>query len=344
VSQLKSILMLANPFYGYFDSVRYGFQENDISCDVIVYKPPNKILFKLFRWLKLDYSILLNKQRKIIKNYVLNNFKKYDVVLLFGFYIYEKEDLKEIKDRTKLPIVFWLFDSFYNPNFSISNNYSEYIDYYFCYNEEDVLTLTRIGKAASFLPLAYDSRNYKILRNKELKYDIYFIGSLRPRIEFLNKYLEMIDDKNYKIRIDGYLTPVYTFFTRNKYKYFYKYYTGKKLNHKEINEIYNSTRICLNLQPSQATSGFSIRTYEILGSGGFQLTNGNKELIRKIFKDENKIVHFKDMNELVMITNKILSINQSVTNKIINKNIYKHNFINRCKSIKNVIEKRLLNS
>ena len=65
----------------------------------------------------------------------------------------------------------------------------------------------------------------------------------------------------------------------------------------DVNEIYNSSKICLNIHHSQSKEGLNPRTFEILGAGGFELVD-YKRTLEDFFELEKDIVCYRNEKEL----------------------------------------------
>nr|WP_280518662.1 glycosyltransferase [Lederbergia wuyishanensis] len=76
------------------------------------------------------------------------------------------------------------------------------------------------------------------------------------------------------------------------------------LDYTEANKVYNSAKIVLGLQnhPTQLTQ----RTYEILGSGGFLITQDTPE-IRRLFTPNQDLVVSSSPDETIKLVNFYLS-------------------------------------
>ena len=66
----------------------------------------------------------------------------------------------------------------------------------------------------------------------------------------------------------------------------------------EVNTVYNSTKICLNIHHRQSKEGVNPRTFEILGAGAFQLIDYKKEL-EDMFDIGREIVCYKNEADLL---------------------------------------------
>ena len=305
IHNLQNVAIFASPLYGYYSSVAEAFSSN--GCKVSV-----RVHGKYSRFIKLPIlGIMLERIFKFIDTqlhfrYLMANIEKYDMILLFGYYLFSPQHIARIRKTSNTHIVFWAFDSIHNRFKKDGYEIISSCPIILCYNQEDESELNELGYFARFTPLAYDENVYFPLKPLTYDIDIYFIGALKSRVEFLNTYIREMKDSKVKFQIDGKLGLWYIFKNKQRYPFFFKYYTGEKKTSKQINKLYNSSRICLNIQPQQATSGFSIRTYEINGAGGLQLCNGNKMLLNSLYQGNVDYIYYQSIEELVNCSKTIL--------------------------------------
>jgi spore maturation protein CgeB len=303
---MKKLLLVGNPYHDYIDAVAAGFEKNGYRVTLIKIRFHPPFLKHIPVLNRIIGGMIDGFYRKRIMRYLHDFSQDYDIAVFFGLHIFNIGGLEKIrKVCSHLKSVFWHIDSIYayDPGLSISG----YFDYLLCYNAADADYLVSRGKKALFVPLAFDPEWYFPIPGSEKEWDLYFIGSLRPRIEKLDRIARRLRDMNLRFRIDGRLSPVFVWKNKRKYPDFFRHYTGRMLNHPAINEMYNRSKLCLNLQPAQATTGFSIRTYEVLGAGGHQLTDGNRELLEALFTGHDRIVHFDGLDELAGKIEKFLN-------------------------------------
>jgi spore maturation protein CgeB len=328
---IKNAILVGIPYHHYVESIASAFEKSGIR----VWYATNKFHHPIIKHLPLISGLLGrlvdNHHRKRLLSLIYRHADEADLLILWGIYIFRREDFVRIREKTNLRTIFWYIDSIYT--FDKKLQIPEYFDYILCYNKEDADFLRQQGYRSMFVPLAYDPENYCPIGQLEKVYDLYFIGSLRKRMPALDKLSGELLKRDLKFRIDGPLSALFVLMNRFRYSNFMKCYSGKVLDHKDINRIYNQTRVCLNLQPAQATTGFSIRTYEIFGSGSIQLTNGNAELLRSIFGETDRICHFTDLEGLLdSLPGLLRKSDESVKhgpNGIDRESIRKHTFESR---------------
>jgi spore maturation protein CgeB len=159
-------------------------------------------------------------------------------------------------------------------------------DEYFLFEPTDVkIVKDKFGLNAHFLTLAYSpSRYFK----KNITHDVYdfsFVGSNYPkREEYLDSLLSVSEN-----------LCLYGDFYKSKYRTLRK--KTKKVNapFPLVNDLYNQSRININIHHPQSKEGLAIRTFEIIGAGGFQLVERQKAALE--FFEENKHMAFYDSKE-----------------------------------------------
>lgn len=175
-------------------------------------------------------------------------------------------------------------------------------------------------KKSFYLPLAVDYSKY-LTDFSGYKYDITFVGrplsDYRQRIlcdlvkAFKNKlsifsyekhFLQSIEDIKSKKLLDEYELEIYS-----------KSWKGFIQSEKELAEIYNSSKINLNIT-IQGKSSINYRVFEVLASGGFLLTD-EKEDLKKYFQISKHLETYKDSADLIDKTEFYMS-NLNIAQKI----------------------------
>lgn len=115
----------------------------------------------------------------------------------------------------------------------------------------------------------------------------FFIGRYHSYVErgYLVKLLE--EQFDFKVYGDDYWNE------ENIYSY-----AGNAEHFNEMPQIFKSSKINLNLIRSFVDSGLPMRVFDVLGCGGFLLTNAKKD-IYKYFEDGKHLVVFHDWNDLI---------------------------------------------
>jgi spore maturation protein CgeB len=292
----KDVLVIGTPIFSYTESVSKAFKLNGKESEFKIYKIPNRYLKNIpfiskiyFYWYYNIYPISFFK-------YCMQQAPQGGLLVLFGINYMTNEQLLKIKESRGLKIVLWFIDSIYT--YPIFYRNIDVADLILCYNKSESDDLSKAGKKSFFFPMAYDQAFYYPLINSRKEYDLYFVGTLTRRFEFFEALLILLEPMNLRIRIDGPVSFIKRGKLRKNFPHLYKYSTGKSMLHDQINRFYNQSKICISIQPQQAHSGISTRTYEICGSGALQITNGNKEMVNSLFRINKEILYFNDHIDL----------------------------------------------
>lgn len=128
-----------------------------------------------------------------------------------------------------------------------------------------------------FLPLAGDPDIFHPLPNIKKEYDIVYVGSFSPQTGdaiIRSEIICNIPDK-YKVAVFG-----------NNIDYWFKYYpklksrtlSVKAIPAKQVNEVYNKSKIVLGIYTPFHIESVSARTHETALSGAFQIVDWRRDL------------------------------------------------------------------
>jgi len=241
--------------------------------------------------IKPSFPLYMNQE---LVNSVFN-FKPDLILILKGETIFP-ETLAKIKELLDVPIATWWLD---DPLFEwredlpvVRGNIIQalsYFDYFFVFDSYHIPRLKRLGtRNAYWLPTAsFDDYHPLTLSDDELSYyesDVSFVGTAyrcrgRILIELTNFNLKLWGGK----WINTKLSKI----------------TAKEdiLHPWEAAKVYNATKINLTLCHHQSVFGPNLRTFEILASGGFLITENLTDLY-KLFKVGEEIVCYENIDDL----------------------------------------------
>lgn len=286
----NKILMLGNEWYGNFSlSLYWNLQKMGIDCNHIKMNhewKPNRFLNKI------EQLLFIRKLNRRIANEINKNDLS-AIVVIAGYNILPQT--YELIKSKKIPIIAWIGDDPFKKTDIFKN---------FCYFskvflvDQDWTNLTKyLYPKAEFLPHAADPEVfYPISPKRKYENDIVFIGSSyhsSPDGLLRAEILKTLFENGFNIKLYGdngwkKLFP--------KYPFLEKIFMNKMVGPKELNELYNSTKIVLNIQHSELKSGTNQRTFEIACAGAFQLVDYQKP-IDELFK--GNIVTFNSSLDLV---------------------------------------------
>ena len=335
----KKILIIGPSFHYFNECLQRSFVNKGFNTKVYAIVNKTTINDRVYYWI---FKRQTNKFK--IKNVNFNSIevmKKFtdfepDIVLIIKGNSITSATLKYMKE--KAIVLLWMMDSL-KYNYINSSDLALY-DKIFVFEKTDLDILTSIDLNGVFLPLAFDPQiYYKIDVKKDI--DISFVGVLgshyKTRVTILENLIK--DFPNLNIKIYGtYISKKRVFkYYRFKKSILSKSFMNHNVNQKEINMIYNRSKICLNIHHKQSDMGWNPRTVEILGSGNFQICD-YKKLIHNEF--ENSLVLFNDYNDLKMKIDYYLSNYDEAENIAFtgyNQVIYKDTYDNRIDIILNEV-------
>jgi spore maturation protein CgeB len=338
---MKKVFIVGTPLFDYVNQVIKSFTNNGFDVSYDKYKIPNRILTNILSVNRFYERRFIRKENIRIKNRILDS-QGIDYLLFFGMCEFSPEEVSAIKSKTGARIIFWFIDSVYSQKlFYESINYADLV---ICYNSKESESLKQNVKNCIFLPLFYDPDNYYKTGNEEKSCDLFFVGALKSRIEYLNMLFSKLDPLGLRIEVYGKLSPFYILLNRSRYPFFFKNHISRALKHSEINRFYNQAHISLNLQPAQATSALNIRTFEVCAGGGLLFTNGNRELLQELFETGRELVYFSSFEELVRLIydyfgNRELYDYEKIRQNSAGGSILKHTIDRRIKEIISVMER-----
>lgn len=149
----------------------------------------------------------------------------------------------------------------------------KYANIIFTFDQNDVINLKQYNNNVIFKPAAYDNEVYKPLNIKK-DIDVSFVGYMYPeRRRLLNLLVK--EHPEYKYEFWGEYAPLRfpLKWLKWKFSYEHKYFKNKNIPPVEVNEIYNRSKIVLNIVRENQQDGWSSRLTQILGSKAFQITN-----------------------------------------------------------------------
>ena len=211
------------------------------------------------------------------------------------------------------------------------------VDYIFLFEKTDVSQLWDSEKIkAWFLPLALDETvYYPSTKTKDI--DILFVGSLyEKRIDLLEKVCQEFPKCTIKIYghyYSAFRRPIHHLLRKNR-----GVFINKNITPERVNQLYNKSRICLNMHHDQTRYGVNQRFFEISGSKSFQLVDANPFIIENFPSSEVMTYHsFSDLTEKIarIISNQVDE--DGMADKAYKKIIGNHTFTHRIQDMLKII-------
>jgi spore maturation protein CgeB len=157
-------------------------------------------------------------------------------------------------------------------------------DLFYVFESSDVPELGEHGVNVTFLPMGYDPTYYNELDEDET-IDVSFVGSLNDRRKrLLERVVTELPDVN--LQIWGNNWSWYDPFAQFEYRLRRRKLGNCIHNHNlpaaSVNEVYNQSKICVNIHGPHSKRAMNPRTFEILGSGAFELVDYKPRLFEQL--------------------------------------------------------------
>ncbi len=206
--------------------------------------------------------------------------------------------LKWMKERG-LKLVLYLLDSIHTlPN---TRNGLELYDHVYAYEPNDIPFIAASNPRVSYLAPGYNPDFYRPLPGEEKAYDIVFVGTpYGGRLEMLNNLLRGAERLDLRVALVGkywHRGPRYRLF-KFRYPFIHRYvWKNGTLHPKEVNILYNRSRIVLNHHFIADGSGVNPRLFDIAGSAAFQLVD-ERDKLAEMFTPRAEIETYSSAEEL----------------------------------------------
>lgn len=285
------LLLTGNSFHGYDNDIHDALQELGHDVDFLphnIHGPFNnltdfgkKIAYGILP-AKLNMGSFVNRS---VRSYnrrlaALCSANRYDLVIFIGAKTADQETLQSIS----IPKVLWFMDGIrYYPEVEPK---LALFDHVFFFEPTDTADQSgSLNGKCSTLHLGFNPRRFfptGSLRN----YAFSFVGSYYPNRDEL---LRAIVEPEWKGIIIG-------DFRRSAYEEVRKLNTQQQVPVSQVNELYNTTQININIHHKQSIEGLNVRTFEIQGSGNLQLVERQK-VAAELFRDEENILLYDSIEE-----------------------------------------------
>ncbi len=330
---MKKVFICGYNLFGYLDSIKKGFIK--AGCDVRLFCHKNVSIRKLNHrnFLKRIWTwIRLRQINDSIKKDFLN-FTPDITLCINGSSIFP--ETASFLSQNSISVL-WLVDSLER----VATHKSTIAKFkkIFVFEPTDAKKI----QGAEYLPYGFDEDIYFKKSIKKI-YEVSFVGAGHiERYEQLNEIAWLCDSKGVRMHVFG---PFTLFKKKPEYKKEYPFLFKAVVQNRRIpptivNEIYNQSWININIHHSQSKEGINPRTFEIAGSGNFQLVEEKKML--RMFFDEDEVITYSDIKDLVekivYFLRKKEQINK-ISEKALKKAIQKHTFTHRAIEILNRISK-----
>jgi hypothetical protein len=333
----SKVLIISSPFFGFQESIGKAFGLYNFEVHIETYDEPIHPFKGLLKWrhkFSVNRKKLKEKHTAMYQNYIIAKFTEVnpDLVIVLNGTILKSETLTFFRQAAK--VVLWMYDSIFR--FPNCINHIDYVDYAFFYEQKDVAYYQTLGKQAYFLPQAADANIYQPIKFQKT-IDILFVGVLyryQKRIELLKKIIKKFSTN--KIKIAGSYKPI----EKNFFKWLFRekrtIFTNRNIPPAAVNELYNQSKIVLNIHHETQVEGANPKVFEICASGAYQICDYNP-YIASIFPN-GEVGLYKNEQELFDLIDDALKNDQSEqAQKAYDIVINDHTFVVRIQNILKII-------
>ena len=284
------ILILGNSWHGnwsktiYEEIISLGHTAEHI--DVRYTKKYRLHILESFR--RRSFFRRLNKS--LVEKIDAGNF---DVCLAITPYTIPNSLWKHLKERGLKLIGWWGDDPMSKGNLSESMSFFDKI---YLVDKEWVYTARYFNKNTYYLPHAVSEKNFFQTNSADKKIDVLFVGaSFEGKMDgrLRANVLRILHENGIRISLYGDLGWKYLF---PQYHFLKEIYKGSVNTASRLNELYNSSKIVLNVHHRQLITGTNQRSFEVAATGTLQIADYRQD-IEDIFGEN--IVTFSSPKDLV---------------------------------------------
>ncbi|MXR19069.1 CgeB family protein [Halobacterium bonnevillei] len=285
-------LLISPNFHGYGDAIAATIERRGIEMSHLQYPDADESLskklyyasLKLFKYsdLKKDIERLkLRRHSNLIDAFnedVRRSVRETDpdfVLVIKGEFL-RPDTVRWLRDETRVTTALWSYDELERLPYTAEGG--RFYDNVYVFDPADTERFAD-NIVPSYLPLAHDGTKFDETTTEGPSIDVSFVGNLRDdrRRELLTHLASEldIDIQIWDSAWDWY-NPFSVYRYRVKHRALGDRVNNQYVDHATINEIYNRSRICVNVHKSWKVKnggpvGLNMRTFEIPGAGAFQL-------------------------------------------------------------------------
>lgn len=272
--------------------------------------------------------------------HLLNIYNQYcpDIVFVLKGSKIQAETISAMKSSTN---VLWCYDLARRSGISAqkAQNYSKV----YCFEKSDVAWVKQHFQVdAGYLPMGYDPQVFYPLESCEKDIDVFFVGAYYPeRRAFLEKMVEALPAVKFAFygRHIRYREPK-TWLKALQYRLRGKASTfvNHCLNADQVNQMYNRSKICLNIHHAQSKDSCNPRAFEISGTRSVQLADDIP-----YFSSNNIdcILTYSSFEHAVRLIPELLEsyeTRENISQQAYNWAVKQHSFQNRLRDVLNDIQ------
>ena len=334
----KSVLIIGPNYFNYLQASEYAFSKLGYNVVTDGYDTP---IHPYTSFMKLRYKVSRDKDRlyrksvNLYNSHIINVFNntKPSIVFIMNGEILNSETLEYMRRDAK--VVVWLYDNL--EKLPGSKNHLDYVDKLCCFEQRDVDYYREQGKVAYFLPQACDTATYHPL-DIEKDIDISFVGQIYyspKRRDTINAIVDKFPDK--RIVVYGMHQPWYKGIWKWINRENKNVYKNCTISANETNRLYNRSKIVLNIHQEAQKDGANPRTFEIIGSGAYQICDANP-YIEMLFKDGEIGVYHNKEELFELIKGGLQNDKSECVNRARKSVLADHSFDSRIKQVLELLD------
>jgi spore maturation protein CgeB len=315
----RTILIAGPPFRDYLKMIGAGFRACGVEPSLLAWEYPRRNLIQeIMFYSSHDYRLkIADTQNRVNAPALEKEIEKTnpDYVLVMKA-VELTERTKELCRKGNTKVVLWAYDS--ATEFPIITQVAPMYDLVYTYEPGDLEILSK-SCTPQFLPMAYDPKYYfrrDARGDKDI--DICFIGAINgypKRRKLLARIAGRFKDRTIAVWTD----TIHWYSHRHIGDFLLAghrrnlHIHRETLGHGAINDIYNRSRVCLNVHHLQSKKAVNPRTFEVLGSGGLLLTDRRLDEIEG-FEEGEGYIHYSNEAELIDKLRDALENDQKASN------------------------------
>lgn len=311
---MKKILVFGENYFHYTESIGYTFEKLGFEVKVL-YMPLVKSS-ELSVWDYLKYKI---QKKSFCKKYFEHKKREIQKIVLEyrpdvffsingnSYYEFIDEHLLKLLRQIKCTSYICYIDTI--RRFEKFNQNIYFFDKILSFEPMDITYIKeKYNKVARYLPIGVAEQIFCQNNSiNEKKYDVSFVGnSTENRLAVLDEVAKYCTANNKSMIVYGHYWHNKHFWQEyfakrsfaRKHPDLVKYVTNSFLHDQEVAELYNTSRISLNIHIA-LHKGINSRTFDVLGNGNFELCDYREDAKEIGLIDGTNIVMYNNTEECV---------------------------------------------
>lgn len=334
---MSKVLIIGPNYYNFLPAMSEAF--SDLGWEPLLLPYDNPI-HPYTAWMKWRYKlsrhrdVLQEKSRSAFREEVMARFDSFrpELVFVLNGDILDERTLDAFR-LAGAKVALWLFDN--REWLPRSASQAGHVDHLFCFDRQDVEWFRRQEGSApvSFLPQACDTTIYRPLPGSRKDIDILFVGNLLhspKRKETLLSVIRSFPDR--RIVVYGLYQPWYKGVAAWLCRPYKSVFKNRNIPPQKVNELYNRSRVVLNIHQELQRDGANPRVFEICGSGAYQICDANG-YVRSLFSP-GSVAFYESVPELVSLIREALDGDKCPQASDAHQTVYTyHTFLSRMQAV-----------